>query len=304
MNERVRGAQRGVWSGLGFVVAVLMMTGCGDERQPVAPLPTDAHAPPKAADHTPIPTPGAEQTPPSVKPALAWVQELLTFHQQAATVTADLLIRVKSPDGEALLFQLSLWCPEDGRVRLKCSKLDVDFIDALVQKNGDFVLELVRSHEVVRGNLRDVHVFDKDGKASGPPFLAYLSLLVQEAKSGPVPDHDVSKAGDGTIHAKDGATGLDVVVDVKPDDTVTSKRFFDAPGKESVRLDYNRYQAFGQLQRPARLQITVPGDASEYTVRLRQLDAVPAISPDRMRFAPSASAKEIGLEEFLKRLRD
>ncbi len=304
MNDRMRGARYGVRSCLSLVIAVLMMTGCGDERQPVAPIPNDAHESPKAADHTPTPTPVAEQTPPSVKPALAWVQELLTFHQQASTVTADLLIRVKSPDGEALLFQLSLWCPEDGRVRLKCSKLDVDFIDALVQKNGDFVLELVRSHEVVRGNLRDVHVFDKDGKVSGPPFLAYLSLLVQEAKTGPIPDHDVSKAGDGTIHAKDGATGLDVVVDVKPDDTVVAKRFFDAPGKEAVRLDYNRYQAFGQLQRPARLQITVPGDTSEYTVRLRQLDAVPAISPDRMRFAPSASAKEIGLEEFLKRLRD
>jgi hypothetical protein len=31
---------------------------------------------------------------------------------------------------------------------------------------------------------------------------------------------------------------------------------------------------------------------------------VPAISPERMRFTPSNGSMEIGLEEFLKRLRD
>jgi hypothetical protein len=71
-----------------------------------------------------------------------------------------------------------------------------------------------------------------------------------------------------------------------------------------VRLDYFRYKAFDQLRRPTQMQLTVPGDASEYTVRLRELDAVPSISPERMRFAPSQGSTEIGLEEFLKRLRD
>ena len=279
---------------IGLICTVLTFSGCNDQR-PVDPIP----APEK---------PKAEvvqrQSPPLIKPGLLWVQGLLNYHQQAPTITADLLIRVKAQAGDAIFFQLSLWCPEDGRVRLKCSKLDIDFIDALVQANGDFVLELVRSHEVVRGNLRDIHVFDKDGKASGPPFLAYLSLLVQEAKSGPVPDRGVNKVGDGKILAKDHATGLDVAVEVNAEDKVVSKRFFDAPDKEAVRLDYFRYQAFGTLQRPTKLELKVPGDPTEYTVRLRQLDAVPAISPDRMRFAPSNGATEIGLEEFLKRLRD
>jgi hypothetical protein len=278
---------------------LVVLAGCGGNtrEEPTAPV-TDETKPP-AAEATP-----QGQTPPTIKPGVVWVQELLNFHQQAPTVTADLLIRVKAPDGDAILFQISLWCPDDGRIRLKCSKLDVDFIDALVQKNGDFVLELVRSKEVVRGNLRDVHVFDKDGKVSGPPFLAYLSLLVQEAKSGPVPDRGVTKAGDGKIEAKDHITGLTVGVEVNPDDTVKSKHFYDAPGKESVRLDYFRYKTFDQLRRPTQMQLTVPGDPSEYTVRLRELDAVPSISPARMRFAPSQGATEIGLEEFLKRLRD
>jgi hypothetical protein len=287
-------------------ILALALTGCGDQREQAKAPPTAEH-PPVAKDsgpRTPDSGPAQEQSPPLIKPGLAWVQDLLLFHQVASTITADLMILVKPTDGDSLLFEISLWCPEDGRIRLKCSKLNVDFIDALVQKNGDFVLELVRTREVVRGNLRDIHVFDKDRKVIGPPFLTYLTLLVQEAKSGPVPDRGVTRAGDGKVEAKDPITGLMVAVDVNPDDTVASKRYFDEPGKESVRLDYQRYQAFGHLQRPTRLQLTVPGDPTGYTVRLRQLDAVPAISPERMRFAPSQGATEIGLEEFLKRLRD
>lgn len=283
-----------------LVAAVLvLLAGCGGSNREPPMTAAGGETKPPAGEAVP-----PEQTPPTIKPGVVWIQELLTFHQQAPTVTADLIIRVKEPNGDAILFQISLWCPEDGRIRLKCSKLDVDFIDALVQKNGDFILELVRTQEVVRGNLRDVHVFDKDGKVIGPPFLAYLSLLVHEAKSGPIPDRGVTKAGDGKVEAKDHVTGLTVGVEVNPDDTVKSKTFFDAPGKPTVRLDYFRYKTFDHLRRPTQLNLTVPGDASEYTVRLRELDAVPSISPDRMRFVPSQGSTEIGLEEFLKRLRD
>jgi hypothetical protein len=280
------------------------LIGCGgNARESASPTSDQQNREPRTANREPG-EPNADQTPPTIPAGVLWVQELLNFHQQAPTVTADLLIRVKAPDGDAILFQISLWCPEDGRIRLTCSKLDVDFIDALVQKNGDFVLELVRTKEVVRGNLRDVHVFDKDGKVIGPPFLAYLALLVQEAKSGPVPDRGISKAGEGKVEAKDHVTGLTVGVEVNPDDTVKSKTFFDQPDKPTVRLDYFRYKTFGQLRRPTQMQLTVPGDPSEYTVRLRELDAVPSISPERMRFTPSQGSTEIGLAEFLKRLRD
>lgn len=300
--RNVRSAGCGVRSRLGFVVAVVLMGGCGDQRQAVTP--DIVPEPPSSAPRNPHSAPRQDQSPPLIKPGLVWVQELLNFHQSAATITADLMVLVKPPEADSVLFEISLWCPEDGRIRLKCSKLNVDFIDALVQKNGDFVLELVRSKEVVRGNLRDIHVFDRDGRITGPPFLAYLSLLVQEAKSGPVPDRGVTKAGNGRIEAKDPVTGLTVGVEVNPDDTVATKRFYDEPGKESVRLDYSRYKAFNQLQRPERMRLTIPGDPTEYTVRLQRLDAIAAISPERMRFTPSNGSTEIGLEEFLKRLRE
>jgi hypothetical protein len=228
--------------------------------------------------------------------------ELLRFHQQSPTITADILIRVKAPDGDSVLFQINLWCPADGRVRLKCSKLDVDFIDDLVQANGDFVLELVRSHELVRGNLKDIHVFTKDGAVSGPPFLAYLSVLVQEAKMGPVPERGVHHLADEKLLAKDPITGLEVEVVINPDNTVASKHYFDAPQQEALHLTYHRYQTFGTLKRPTQMELSVPGDARQYTLRLRDVQAVPSIPADHMRFKPSAEITEIGLEDFLKRL--
>lgn len=297
MNSTVRSPGSGVRGLLGLGLVVLAVSGCGDQRDPAK---AGSGTEPTAVAQDPGPV--APDPAPVV--GLAWISELLKFHQAAPTITADLFIRVKSPNGDANLFLISLWCPEDGRIRLKCSQLNNDFIEALVQPNGDFVLELVRSKEVARGNLRDVHVFDKNGAVTGPPFLAYLTLLVQEAKSGPVPDRNITVAKDGIIEAKDPTTGLPVRVEVNPDDTVKSKQFFDAPGKASLRLDYFRYKAFNQFQRSTQLNLVIPGDASEYTVSLRKLDAVPAISAERMRFTPSKGSTEIGLEEFLKRLRD
>jgi hypothetical protein len=278
---------------------LLLITGCGNKQrdQTVA----DNTQPPKEKPQNPN---ADGRSPPFVPPHVLWLTELLNYHQQAPTITTDLLIRVKSPNGDPLLFQINLWCPADGRVRLKCSKLDVDFIDALVQPNGDFVLELVRSKEVVSGNLRDIKVFDATGAVSGPPFLAYLNVLVQEAKVGPVPDRGVTQTGDGVIHAKDHITGLNIITTVNPDDTVAQKRYFDAPDKEALRLDYYRYEQFNQLKRAKKIQLTVPGDATEYTVSMRHIDAVPSIPADHMRFKPSVGSTHIGLEEFLKRLRD
>ncbi len=275
-------------------MGVIGLSGCGNKRDDNPQVIIPEKVPPTAEQNPPL----------DVHSQAAWLTELLQFHNQAPTVTADLLIRVREQNGNAILFQINLWCPADGRVRLKCSKLDVDFIEALVQPNGDFVLELVRSKELVRGNLRDIHVFDKNGAASGPPFLAYLSVLVNEAKNGPVPAENVTKAANGEIIAKDAITKLDVKVTVNPDKTVASKQYFDAPDKEAVRLDYQRYDNFDRLKRPTRMQLSVPGDKSEYTLRLRSLDAVPAIPAAHMRFDPSSGVTEITLEMFLKRLQD
>ncbi len=266
-------------------------------------------APAPAPSPAPPPTVAGEALPPAADTAAA----ALAASGQAGTVTCDLIIRAKSLQGDALLFQLSLWCPEDGRVRVRASKLDFDFIDAVVERDGSFVLELVRSHEVVRGTLGDINVLDAKGHPSGPPFLAYLLLLVSEAKNGALPPRGPYRAvppppgsppHTRTLLAKDPVSGLETETTLGPDDNPLSKRILDAPGTEALRLDYARIEHFHNLVRATKLKLSIPGDDSEYTVRLRTLDAVPAISEERMHFTPSPGDKEISVGEFLKRLNE
>ena len=287
--------------------------------QAPAPLPAPAAAPAPASAPAappvptpapaPVPIPAAEAGP---SPA-ATAADFLARSGQAGTVTCDLIIRAKYPQGNALLFQLSLWCPEDGRVRVRASKLDFDFIDAVVERDGSFVLELVRSHEVVRGTLGDINVLDAQGHASGPPFLAYLLLLVAEAKIGALSAHGPYRSAppvagappqSHAVEARDPVSGLATEVTIGPDGNALAKRIFDAPGKEALRLDYARPERFHDLLRPTKMKLTIPGDDNEYTVRLRTLDALPSISEERMHFTPSPGDKEITVGDFLKRLNE
>jgi hypothetical protein len=196
-------------------------------------------------------------------------------------------------------------------VRVRASKLDFDFIDAVVERDGSFVLELVRSHEVVRGTLGDINVLDAQGRPSGPPFFAYLLLLVAEAKGGALPAHGPFRSAppasgappqSHAIRTRDPVSGLEEELTIGPDGNPVAKRIFDAPGKEALRLDYARVESFHDLKRATKMKFTVPGDESEYTVRLRTLDAPPAISEERMHFTPSPGDKVITVGEFLKRL--
>jgi|GEM_PF-3441629 hypothetical protein len=282
--------------------ALVGLCGCFDRTPPPAPAP-------QAESGAPAPAPAA---PAASSPAAA-ADELNAASGDAGTIAADLLVRAKPPNGDALLFQLSLWCPADGRIRLRASKLDFDFLEALVERDGSFVVELVRTHEVVRGHLSDISVLDAHGRPTGPPFLVYLALLVGEAKHGAVPQQGPYRsappapgtpAGARAIAAKDPITGLQTELTIGPDGNPLSKRVFDAPGTEALRLDYGRFEHFHQLTRATKLRLTVPGDASEYTVRLRTLDALPAIGEERMHFTPSPGSHEITLDEFLTRLRE
>lgn len=301
----VWGPGSGVWSRVTLAMLALATIGCGSQRND----PPDSR--PQTPDASPAPVePSAAvpaedgRTPPIIEAGIARVAELLTAHGRADTVTCDLLVRAKPADGDAITFQIFLWCPADGRIRLKASKLDVDFCEALVQADGSFTAILVRSREVVRGNLKDVRVLDAQGRPLGPPFLGYLALLVAEAKTGPIPDQGVTAVHERRIEAKDPTSGLAVGVELNADDTAAAKRFYDAPGKESLRFDYSRYQAFDGLRRPAKLQVTVPNDPSEYGVRVREIDVVPAIDQERMRLEVSQGLREIKLMEFLDRLRE
>jgi hypothetical protein len=294
--------------GLACVVVVLMCPACNDRQTEGTPAPATAAAAAAVEPASPPPPTPA----PGVSPATT-AREVTAAGGVADTVTCDLLVRALAANGNSLLFQLSLWCTGDGRIRLRVSKLDFDFIDALVNADGSFVVELVRSHEIVRGNLRDISVLNAQGRPSGPPFLAYLTLLVAEAKQGAVPPAGPYRsappapgapAGARAIAAKDPISGLDAELTIGPDGNPLTKRIFDAPGVEALRLDYARFDHFHHLLRATKMHLTIPGDPTDYTVRVRTLDAVPAISEERMHFTPSPGGHDITLDEFLKRLNE
>jgi hypothetical protein len=239
---------------------------------------------------------------PPVPDATARATAVLAAHGQAAAVTCALVIRVKPPQGDALIFTLDLWCPADGRIRVKASKLDVDFCDALVGPDGAFTAFLARSRERVSGNLRDLAAADASGRPAGPSFLAYLALLVEEVKCGPLPAVGPWRERGGNLVAADPATRLTAEVTAKPDGTVASKRLLDDQGKEVLRLDYDRYQAFGQLHRPVRIVLAVAGDPTACTIRLRDCAAVPGIGDERMRLTIPVGVPAIPVGEFIRRL--
>src|SRR5688572_30520199 len=89
---------------IGATCVLGLLTACGgNPRETAKAPPAGEQQPPKGE----VP-PG--QTPPLIKPGLLWVQELLNFHQLAPTIAADLMILVKPPDGDSILFEISLWC--------------------------------------------------------------------------------------------------------------------------------------------------------------------------------------------------
>ncbi len=266
-----------------LLLTTLLLAGCGS-----APVRTQAEAQPPA-------------TPDQAAALAADVQRV---HGQAAAVTADLLVRVKPDGADAEIFQLHLWCADDGRIHLEATRLEVPFIRALVQADGHFAAELVQSREVVHGTLADLAERDAQGKPLGLPFLTYLTLLVSEAKAGPVPTGTTpaSPAAD-TLSFTEPASGLAAVLTVDhASHQAVAKRLSDASGAPVLTLEYGKYQAFDLLNRASRVKLVVAGDSGEYSLRLRELRAVPAISDEGMRFAPPAGLKEITPAEFLQRL--
>ena len=235
----------------------------------------------------------------------ALAADVLRVHGQAAAVTCDLLVRVKPAGGDAELFQLSLWCPDDGRIRLEATRLDVPFCRTLVQADGRFTAVLVQSGEVVHGTLADLAARDARGQPLGLPFITYLTLLVAEARNGPLPPGvAVRGPAPDTLAFTDPASGLAAVLTVDhASHLALSKRLSDAAGAAVLTLTYGKGARFDQLQRAGRVTLLVAGDPGEYTLRLRELRAVPSISDEGMRFTVPAGLVEIAPDDFLRRMK-
>jgi hypothetical protein len=190
----------------------------------------------------------------------------------APVVVASLLITVRPAQGDGEMFTLRLWADAAGAVRLRAQKLDVDFLEALVEPDGLYRAWLPREAVATKGRL---------GGAEDPPLLRDLSLLLGEVRSGPLPPGVVVAAGaDGAWTWADGPTAVTLAFGA--DGLPSGKRIATPDGVELRRLGYARWNIFEGLQRPSAVELHVAGDDAVYAVRLKNLDTPPQISNERM----------------------
>jgi hypothetical protein len=224
--------------------------------------------------------------------AMKMANDIISWHRQADTVFCDLMVRVAAPNRDALIFTINLWSPQDGRTRLKISKVGFDFCDAVVLPDGSFEAYLPRSNESVRGNVREL--LGKD--SAGNP-----AVMINEFKDGPLPVGVEVKPGEGTLLYSDPMTGCQAIA-TRADDGLGLKEKIIVLGVDALRIVYARYQDLDGLNRPTRVTITSPNDPLEVTVRVANIDALPVISAARMTVTIPDHAKPIPLAEFLRRI--
>jgi len=237
------------------------------------------------------------QTPPVIgaDTAAKRAAQAQAWHQGAATITADLLVRIKPAGRDALTFTVNIWSPADGRIRLQVSKVGVSGFDALIQPDGAFTV-VSREDDVVDDDLERVFAADLGAGAA-------LARLVEELKLGPLPAAAGFAADGGILTALDPATGLSVAIAfAEQPEQIASKSWRDPAGAEQMRLDYARYKTFDGLQRPSLMTISIPGRDGEYLVRVQDLNVVPSISDGRMRLSVPEGRPHLAFDAFLKRL--
>ncbi len=231
-------------------------------------------------------------TGPSVRPAVAPdAQALRQRLGLADTIAASLLIRIQPAQGDGELFTLRLWADVTGTVRLRAQKLDVDVLDAVVQADGSYRALLVREHVATAGTL---------GGPDDPALLDDVRMLLDELRYGPVPAAVVVTGGADTWSWRD-PSGAEVVLGLAPDGLPTSKRLSTA-GAILRSLDYARWQAFDELQRPSQVTLRSAGDGDVTTIRIKSLDTPPAISAERMALRLPEGTAQVDVAEFSRRL--
>jgi hypothetical protein len=219
---------------------------------------------------------------------LAVPAEVRAVHAVAPACRASLNVRVRPEAGEATTLTLHLWADHDGAVRLKVAKLDVEVLDLLVAADGTYLAWAPRSGEQARGRTDDREF---------PVLLARLGLVASELTQGPVPAAVTPVATAGQLSwIQDGA---EVVLTVDALGQALTKRITH-PTHGALDLRYGAYQDFDGIRRAKRLEIS--GFGLEATAVVRQLDAVPAISPAGMRVAPPAEAPVIPIAVLLEHL--
>jgi hypothetical protein len=214
---------------------------------------------------------------------------------QARDLVVELLVMVDPPAGEARTFTIRVNTSWDGRVRLTMTKMNVAFLDGLIGRDGVFTAILHQQQRVVTGHLRDIDQA-LDG-AEGAAFFGQLRTFIEELRQGPLPVTTGYQTGIGEVPVDGGVQHL-AWLEVPIDGDLTARVYLDPPGEQVVvkelrrggtvrcRIEYRKEAvADDGLRRAHLLLLSIPQDPAGYVVKLKRLDAVPAITE-----------RELGLE--------
>ena len=243
-------------------------------------------------------------------------QELVNLFRQTDSVVFSVYIVYQPPKREHLSFSLTGWAPADGRLRIRMTKLGVDFLEGLMEDNGTFTGVLVRDEKIIKGDVDQLmpklekkagKEFENAAERKGAPLLALVELLRNEVKHGPI---NIRQDG-YRLENKDGKEYLHfnlphkfkatAILGSRRKNPVAEKIIYNPDGKEVMRLSYSRLKEHDGMQRLCQIKVELPGSDDKQTVILRELDAVRHIGADRMAL-DVPNYKEISIEDFGKKV--
>jgi hypothetical protein len=195
---------------------------------------------------------------------------------RAPCFSADLVARVAPPQGEPETVSVAVDRRDDGRLRVDLSKLDVQAANVLMEPDGACVAWLPRTHRVARAPAGG-------GADTGMPLIAALRLISRELAEGPATTPLSSGGREGWIFHQEPCDA-----DGRP--TVT--RVSDADGTVRFTLRYDRWQTFGEVERPARCRLTL-ADGTIIDLRLRSFRVLGSISVGRFRLEVPEDAETV-----------
>jgi hypothetical protein len=212
----------------------------------------------------------------------------------ASAVVAQTTVSLHQKDHDAVRFDLTWWCGEDGRVKVVASQHDVDFVCALAGRDGSYQAMLPRER---------VHCSGVSQAAATPWLLTAVLLAGAELRGGPLPADAAPTSGPGPHLLLLGACqGVQAQATLDPAAReVISKRLFGADDAELVTVSYQRYQAFDEIRRASVLTLSFP-DGTEATLYVRQLRSVGRISAEGMHLHVPSGSVVVDLQDFLSRL--
>lgn len=218
-------------------------------------------------------------------------QEIRARDRQCSSIFAEMKFRIKLEKSEAVHFFGRIWATKDNRIRLALSRLEVDFIEALIEPDGKFLVLIPRSKQYVRGSISDIFVTGK-----GNPVL-----LINELKTGPLPlIKEFRLASASELGGYDPAIGDPFTVSLNNEGHITEKSWFLDQGQRFCSVVYSGYKNLDGYVRPTKAILAVVGYGHQFTFGLTFFNALPEISVEKMTLVVPADWSEVATADFLK----